>query len=266
MTLYVRPGSLGGSGHVPMDTGTLVLLASSSPGVTRADAGFAAQFENEIRLLQGALTTAGSFAANDAHVRNIYNQRVAAVATELRNSARNGSISWKHAAEQASMLRNTVMDALRARTSPIGRASAQAMKAQGKSINTLIAEKTANLFGARADFNRLSLAQKNQVYAAVVESAGKANSTVNANMARIGAAGRGLIFLSIAISVYNVAVADDQVGAAGKEVVVTGASVAGGIAGGALAGLACGPGAPVCVTVGAFVGGALAAFGISALW
>jgi hypothetical protein len=30
--------------------------------------------------------------------------------------------------------------------------------------------------------------------------------------------------------------------------------------------LACGPGAPVCVTVGAFVGGALAAFGVSLLW
>ncbi|WP_323002029.1 hypothetical protein [Denitromonas sp.] len=28
----------------------------------------------------------------------------------------------------------------------------------------------------------------------------------------------------------------------------------------------CGPGAPVCVTVGAFVGGALAAFGVSFVW
>lgn len=50
-----------------------------------------------------------------------------------------------------------------------------------------------------------------------------------------------------------------------KEIVITGAGI-GGIAGGALAGLACGPGAPVCVTVGAFVGGALAAFGVSITW
>ncbi len=35
----------------------------------------------------------------------------------------------------------------------------------------------------------------------------------------------------------------------------------GGAAGGALAGLACGPGAPVCVTIGIFAGGALGAFG-----
>ncbi|MYM68298.1 hypothetical protein GTP45_15885 [Pseudoduganella sp. FT55W] len=35
---------------------------------------------------------------------------------------------------------------------------------------------------------------------------------------------------------------------------------------GAIAGLACGPAAPVCVTVGAFAGGALAAFGASYSW
>lgn len=38
------------------------------------------------------------------------------------------------------------------------------------------------------------------------------------------------------------------------------------IGAGALAGLACGPGAPVCVTIGAFVGGALAAFGAGFIW
>ncbi len=42
-----------------------------------------------------------------------------------------------------------------------------------------------------------------------------------------------------------------------------GGGIAGGIAGGAAAGLVCGPGAPVCVGIGAFVGGALAAFGVS---
>ena len=39
-----------------------------------------------------------------------------------------------------------------------------------------------------------------------------------------------------------------------------------GLAGGALAGLACGPGAPVCVTLGAFVAGTLAALGVSTFW
>ncbi|MDR2852309.1 MAG: hypothetical protein LBV61_04540 [Burkholderiaceae bacterium] len=68
------------------------------------------------------------------------------------------------------------------------------------------------------------------------------------------------------MSVYEVMAADDKIKTAGREITVTGAGMGGGIAGGALAGLACGPGAPVCVTVGAFVGGALAAFGVSRLW
>ncbi len=46
----------------------------------------------------------------------------------------------------------------------------------------------------------------------------------------------------------------------------SGGGIVGGFAGGAVAGLACGPGAPVCVTIGAFAGGALAAFGIATFW
>lgn len=38
------------------------------------------------------------------------------------------------------------------------------------------------------------------------------------------------------------------------------AGIEGGWAGGALAGLMCGPGAPVCVLIGVFVGGAIAAY------
>ncbi|MEL6711463.1 MAG: hypothetical protein AAFP10_08815 [Pseudomonadota bacterium] len=45
-----------------------------------------------------------------------------------------------------------------------------------------------------------------------------------------------------------------------------GAGIAGGVAGGAIAGLTCGPGAPVCVTLSAFVGGTLAAIGIDSFW
>ncbi|MGF1723099.1 hypothetical protein [Photobacterium nomapromontoriensis] len=66
-----------------------------------------------------------------------------------------------------------------------------------------------------------------------------------------------MVVLSIALSVYTVATAENKLNAAGKEVVINGAGIGGGIAGGAIAGFACGPGAPVCVTVGAFVGGLL---------
>ena len=85
-------------------------------------------------------------------------------------------------------------------------------------------------------------------------------------MRRLSYAGRGLIILSIALSIYTIATADNKASAAGKELIITGAAIGGGIGAGAIAGLACGPGAPVCVGVGAFVGGALTAFGVSFAW
>ncbi len=85
-------------------------------------------------------------------------------------------------------------------------------------------------------------------------------------MRNLSRAGRGLLFISLALSVYTVVNSDNKPRAIAREATVTGAGVLGGIAGGGLAGLACGPGAPVCVTVGAFIGGALAAFGVSSLW
>ena len=79
-------------------------------------------------------------------------------------------------------------------------------------------------------------------------------------------AGRGVLFLALALSIYLIATAENKVAGFKKELAINGAGVAGGIAGGALAGLACGPAAPICVTVGAFVGGAFAALGTSYIW
>jgi hypothetical protein len=136
------------------------------------------------------------------------------------------------------------------------------MKAEGKTLNELIARKVLQIFGNDARFDRLTSAQPNSVYSEVVRSAGKSNPAVTARMRTVSRAGKGLIVLSLAISVYVVATADDPWAAAGREATVTSAGVVGGMAAGALAGLACGPGAPACVTIGAFVGGALVAFGV----
>jgi fermentation-respiration switch protein FrsA (DUF1100 family) len=78
---------------------------------------------------------------------------------------------------------------------------------------------------------------------------------------RVG--GRSLFMLSIGLSLYEIATSNNPGQTARQEAAVFGASLAGSVAGGALAGLACGPGAPVCVTIGAFVGGAMFALGVS---
>ncbi|ELY5815226.1 hypothetical protein SNN51_002082 [Cronobacter turicensis] len=78
--------------------------------------------------------------------------------------------------------------------------------------------------------------------------------------------GNGLIVLSIAISVYEIYNADDKISESGRQLAINSAGIAGAAAGGAMAGLMCGPRAPVCVLTGAFVGGALAAWEMDRLW
>lgn len=223
-------------------------------------------FDSIIRALEADIANAGAHLTLDAAARQVYSQRIRAMADELRMQANSGQITWAQAASQAQETRNAIMDVIRGRSTPVGRAMAEQLKREGKTLNELIARKTQQLFGASADFTRLAPAQQNAVYAEIVKSAGKSNPAVSATMRRLSRAGRGLLVLSIALSVYNIATADNKMNAAGRELAVTGGGIGGGIAGGALAGLACGPGAPVCVAVGAFVGGALVAFGVDFFW
>lgn len=188
------------------------------------------------------------------------------MADDLRTQARSGRITWKQAAEQAEEARNLIMDIIRNRSTPVGKALAQQIKSEGKTLNELIGRKTRQLFGPSANFESLGQSRKQAVYGAIVESAGKSNPKVSATMRRLSRAGKGLIVLSLGVSIYRISVADDKGMATVQEATITGAGVGGGIAGGAFAGLACGPGAPVCVGIGAFVGGAMAAFGVSFFW
>lgn len=223
-------------------------------------------FESAIQALESELASAGVHVTVDARARQAYAAQIRVMADELRLDATNGRISWSEAAARAQETRNVVMDTIRGRSTPIGRAIAQSLKREGKTLNELIARKTVQLFGAGTDFCRLPPTAQNRVYAEIVKSAAKSNPQVTTAMRRLSRAGRGLLVVSVGLSAYEIATADDKLKAAGRELTVTGAGIGGGIAGGALAGLACGPGAPVCVTVGAFVGGAVAAFGVDLFW
>ena len=224
------------------------------------------RFEDEIRALEAQIPNIGAHLALDGSARLAYARQIRAMADELRAEAMSGRITWAQAAEKAQTTRNAIMEVIRSRSTPVGRAMAEQIKREGKTLNELVARKAQQLYGAGTNFNRLSAAQQNNVYGEIVRSAGKSNPTVTANMRILSRAGRGLLFVSLALSVYTVANSDNKPRAIAREATITGAGIGGGMVGGALAGLACGPGAPVCVTIGAFVGGALAAFGVSALW
>lgn len=224
------------------------------------------EFESAINALRAEIANVAAHMAIDGSARAAYDRNARRFADELRQRARAGRISWKQAATEANQIRNVVMQSTRGRSTPVGRAFAERIKSQGRTLNEMIAKKTIDTFGESAKFSQLSDAQKNRVYAEVVRSSGKSNAQITPLMRKVSRAGRALLVMSLALSIYTVATAEDKTAAAQREGAVMGAGIAGGMAGGALAGLACGPGAPVCVAAGAFVGGALAAFGVDMLF
>lgn len=255
------PAPLGtGQRQCVIDKGTRSLTAMPAASDDRNG------FESAFQVLQAEFASFWSYTQVDGAARLNYSRQLVAMADEQRALVAAGRSTWKRAAEIANSLRNTIMDELRNRSTPVGRAWAQSIKAEGLTLNELIARKTLQLYPDTPSFHSLPPASQNEVYKEVVKSAAKSNPRINALLGKLTKVGRGLLVVTIAISVYKVATAEDKASAASHEVAVTGAGITGGVAGGALAGLACGPGAPICVAVGAFVGGVVAASGVEFFW
>lgn len=223
-------------------------------------------FENALKSLEATTTSIGIHLEIDSTARRIYAREIKNMSENLRREVAKGTLTWAQAAEQAQSTRNTIMRLIRSHTSLIGRAFAESKKAEGKGLNALVAEKTLKLFGKQADFTKLAPSRQNRVFAEIVASAGRSQPAITRNALRLSYLGRSVILLSLALSTYNVLTAGDKSSAIKRELITTSAGIGGSVAAGAVAGLACGPGAPLCVTIGTFVGGALAAFGAGFIW
>lgn len=259
------PGTLGTRTNDPeIDSGTMCRQRSPTPGPI---CGFGApdpsSLDEILRATRDDLAAMAAQVIHDGPVREAYMREVERGIADIRDRFSSGKIpNIEAAAAEANQFRNTALDLMRARTSPLGVAIARNLKEDGLTLNELIAKYTIKLFGQDARFTALSAEQQGQVYAKILERAAVTNAEVSVMLRRLAPAARGLFWISIALTVYTVATAEDKPRALKREATSLGAGIAGGAAGGALAGLMCGPGAPVCVTVGAFVGGALAAFGV----
>jgi hypothetical protein len=84
---------------------------------------------------------------------------------------------------------------------------------------------------------------------------------INTSVVRCLRYARALGVATAGVAIYNVVQAEDKPKAIVKEGAILGTGFASGAVGGAAAGLLCGPGAPVCVTIGVFIGGALGVIG-----
>lgn len=242
-----------------VDRGTTSTQRSPAPGVVGDQVAGLADLESALNLLKVEATNFGYRFIHDGAVRRDYIAKTQALVKTIKDEVRAGRLSYAEGAEEANKVRNAIMDAARLRSSDIGRASAAAAKATGKTLAELQEYYAEKLM--KRTFDSLSDAEKNRVWLEIIEASGRQRPAFNIKAARLAKVGRGFVVLSLGIAVYNVATADDQSRQAVKEGATAGAGILGGMGGGVLAGLACGPGAPVCVAIGVFVGGALAALG-----
>lgn len=190
----------------------------------------------------------------DSRVRMVYMEKTKAYAQSLTELMNKGELSPKEAAAAANQMRNEIMTWARTKSSDLGRAKAQSLKAKGLDLDALCNKYAKKLNGKL--FKDLTKTEQDTVFIAIVESSGRANPKVSARAAKLGKAGRALWMLSAGIAIYNIAAAEDKTRAAGREAAGMGGGFTGGAASGALVGVWAGP---VGVAIGVIVGGVLGA-------
>lgn len=160
-------------------------------------------------------------------------------------------------------MRNSIMEAMRARTSDFGLALARFLKKEGKSLGELEDLYSKRFYGT--DFKNLPESRQRAVWIEIIKKSGQPQKAASSYARVMGHAGKGLLALTVVISFYHIAVAEDKTRATAKEISVVGSSLAGSSALGA-AGLLCGPAAIACVPLGIFVGGILGGMGAEYLF
>jgi CRISPR/Cas system CSM-associated protein Csm2 small subunit len=214
--------------------------------------------ESELAELQVAAANFAQRFIPDAKVRQDYIDSTKRFSIELEDKIAKKQISTQMAAQQAHNMRNSIMNAMRGKTSDFGLALARFLKKEGKTLQQLEMKYAQELY--QNDISKLTAEQKSGVWRKIVAKSGEPRVQASNGAKWFGRAGRGLFVLTVVISVYHIAKAEDKVRATANEVT----SLAGGIAGASAlgtAGLACGPAAIACVPLGIFIGGVVGALG-----
>lgn len=196
---------------------------------------------------------------NDSQVRMSYIKQTKKLSEEYRLKVKSGALTASEAAKQVQEMRNHILEAQRLKTSDIGKSVAVKLKQSGLTLSELTDKYAHKKFNA--SFTNLSPVNQKSIYLEIIESAGRARPSMNALASKYSKLGRGLIVVTLGAAVYNITFADNKARAVAREGAIIGGGFVGAAAGGGAAGLACGPAAPVCVTLGVFVGGALGALG-----
>lgn len=255
----------GGAGY--LDEETTCRINTPAPGPTALecrDPGSDPSLERALRLMEAEALVFATRFIKDGSVRLQYGAEIRRYASEIMAAVRRGEVSLIEAHQLAHQMRNNVLDAMRLRSSDIGRAYAESLKQGGAELADLHEKYSRQRFGKT--FDRLTQAERNRVYLDIIESSGRPRQSIMRVARPLRNLGRGLAVVTFGFAIYNIAAAEDKVEATAREGALLGGGILGGAAGGATAGLVCGPGAWACSTVGVFVGGALGALGMDYLF
>lgn len=83
------------------------------------------KFESAVNALQGDVSAAAARLTIDPRLRLEYAQHIKEMSEDLRAKANTGVISWEKAAREAQETRNLIMEMVRSRSTPPGRAMAE---------------------------------------------------------------------------------------------------------------------------------------------
>ena len=193
---------------IPRPTGTLAVVQLAS-GPTHT-----ASFDKPEESIQSVAISLGAEMTWDSVVRQVYNSGAAAIREQANEFVRTGQMTVEQAKVWSNGQRNALMQACRDRSSPIGRAIAEAIKPQGKTV---------------ADLERLGKSAEG-----IIESAGRTNPYVNKVAVGFRYAGPALLVVGLTFSAYHIATApaNQRWQVVSQEVGTWAGALAGGWAGG----------------------------------
>jgi len=250
----------------PLGGGGGQWLSAAHAGLSEAPMCVASDVENTgpvldaaLSALESTLINLGARAQLDSAARARYGRMVAAIPGEYRALVNAGRMTAEEGARIAYAQRNVIRDAIRGQSSDIGKAFAAMKKPDPGTFNTYVERYAQKLYGRPA--GSLNQGEAARVFKSLIESSGRPNQAITRMGRHLGHLGRGVFVIAAGIAVYEIATSNDPAATAIETGVVATAGLAGSMATGAAAGLVCGPGAPVCVSLGAFVGGVVFAVG-----
>lgn len=245
------------------------------------------ELEIALENLNGtALYFANNFLDHDGALREAYIKQIKKMSNQYLADVKQGKISLKKAAEESNQLRNSILEATRKKNSPIALAASQKEKMVAKTLDQFLeyyalklkdpnkfeqlkkqsretldnfVKKSATL--EKSYFRSLSSAEKNKVYYSVIKGSGSSNGWFDKASKFMKPAGRVIVVISIAYAWYEVFNAENKEKEFYKQGATIGAGFAGDAVGGAIAGGICGPGSPICSTVGVIIGGIAGGYG-----